>query len=152
MAWRDTLQELKEELAQVRAERQREAEAEETELRRQRGELSQLAGSLGISELLAEINDTLLEGRGEIETIVSWEPEEEEDDDDVFFDGDEDEDEADVIAAILSWDEGGEREISIDLGQTEQRTYLQVNGVDIRPEREALEPALLQAFRDELEL
>jgi hypothetical protein len=29
---------------------------------------------------------------------------------------------------------------------------VQVNGVDIRPEREALEQALVEAFREELEL
>ena len=51
----------------------------------------------------------------------------------------------------MIWDEAGEREIAVDLGLSEDGTYLQVNGVDIRPEGEALEQALVEAFRDELE-
>ena len=150
MAWRDSLSELKEQLAEVRAERERERGEAEAELQRQRGELSRSADSLGISSLLADMNATLLDGSGDIETIISWEPEEEEADDLNFEEGEEEE-ESDVIAAVLSWDEGGEREVSIDVGVTDDGTYLQVNGVDTRPEREALESALLQAFRDELE-
>ena len=34
----------------------------------------------------------------------------------------------------------------------EDGIYLQVNGVDVRPEREALEAALIEAFRDELDI
>ena len=149
MAWHDSLSELKEELAEVRAERDRERAEADAELQRQRDEISRLADSLGISSLMADMNATLLDGSGDVETIISWEPAEDEEDD-LVLEGDEEE-EADVIAAILSWDEGGEREVSIDLGVTDEGTYLQVNGVDIRPEREALESALLQAFRDELE-
>ena len=52
----------------------------------------------------------------------------------------------------MIWDEAGEREIVVDLGLSEDGTYLQVNGVDIRMEAEALEQALVEAFRDELEL
>ena len=151
MAWRETLSELKEELAQIRAERQRQAHLDESEIRQQRDELSELAKTLGIEGMLADMNQTLLDGRGQVETIVSWDPGEEEEDD-IVFEGDDDEEETDVIAAILTWEEGGEREVAIDLGVTDEGTYLQVNGVDVRPEQEALEPALLQAFRDELEL
>lgn len=151
MAWRESLLELKEELAEVRAERRREHDERETELERQRGELSRLADSLGISSLMADMNATLLDGSGDVETIISWEPEGGEEDDPVF-EGEEEEEEADVISVILSWDEAGEREVSIDLGVTDNGTYAKVNGVDIRPEREALESALVQAFRDELEV
>ena len=153
MAWQDTLVELREELAAARAQRLQRAAEEAAEISKQRDELTRLAASLGISDVLSEMNRTLLDGKGEIETIVSWEPEQEDDDlsrDD--RDGDEDEEEADGISAFLTWEEAEEREIAVDLGLAEDGIYLQVNGVDIRPERDALETALIVAFRDELDI
>jgi hypothetical protein len=148
MAWRDTLEELKEELANVRAERLSQASDEDAEIEKEREELSRLADSLRVSDLLADMNRTLLDGQGTVEKIVSWETDEE--------DGDgpnaEEEEDADVIALILTWEERGERELAIDLGVTDEGVYVQINGIEIRAEREALEPALLQAFREELEL
>ena len=149
MAWRDTLGRLREELAEARAERQRQAAAEDAEIQQQREELSSLAAYLGLKQLLNEMNATLLNGQGDIETIVSWDAPAEDDDDDVEI---QEEEEADLIATILTWDEAGEREIAVDLGLGEDGTYLQVNGVDIRLEAGALEQALVEAFRDELEL
>ena len=146
--WRDTLTELKEELAEARAERIRRDAEEDAELQRQRVVLSELAESLDISDLLTEMNRTLLDGGGAIETILSWETEDE-DADMLPYDAEE---ESDVIALILTWVEGGEREIAVDVGVTEDGTYVQVNGVEIRPEREALEVALVEAFREELDL
>ena len=149
MAWLDSLSELKEELAGVRAERLSQTSVDEAKIQEERDELSRLAESLTVSDLLAEMNATLLDGQGSVEKIVSWES----DGDD---DGDEeaglDEEDADVIALILTWEERGERELAIDLGVTDDGTYVQVNGIEVRAEREALEPALLQAFREELEL
>ena len=149
MAWRDTLGRLREELAEGRAERQRLAAAEDAEIQQQREELSRQATTLGITQLLNEMNATLLNGQGDIETIVSWEAPAEGDDEDV---DDLEEEEADLIATILTWEEAGEREIAVDLGLGEDGAYLQVNGVAIRPEGAALEQALAEAFRDELEL
>ena len=150
MAWRDTLMELKAEMAEMRSQRSRQVEDDQAEIERQRSELTQLADNLQITRLLEEMNSTLLDGKGEMEKIISWEP---------IEDGAEDlelEDdtveEADVITAILSWEEGGGRELAVDLGISDDGTYLQVNNVDIRPEREALEQGLLEGFRDELEL
>ena len=148
MAWQDSLAELKGELADTRAERRRLAEEEEADIRREREEISKMAEELAVSALLEDMNTVLLDGAGEVETITSWEEEEE----DIVIDGEEEEEEGDAIAAILSWDEGGEREIAIDVGVSDDGPFLQVNGVDIRPEREALEAALMQAFRDELEI
>ena len=150
MAWQDTLLELREELAEARAERLQRASEEAAEISKQRDQMTQLAASLGISDVLSEMNRTLLDGKGELETIVSWEPEEQ--DDDLSPDDDEDEEEADGISAFLTWEEAEEREIAVDLGMAEDGIYLQVNGVDIRPEREALEAALIEAFRDELDI
>ena len=150
MAWQDTLLELREELAEARAERLQRASEEAAEISEQRDELTRLAASLGISDVLSEMNRTLLDGLGEIETVVSWEPAEE--DDNLSPDDDADEEEADGISAFLTWQEGEEREIAVDLGSAEDGIYLQVNGVDIRPERDALEAALIEAFRDELDI
>ena len=150
MAWQDTLLELREELAEARADRLQRASEEAAEIDKQRDELTQLAASLGISDVLSDMNRTLLDGKGELETIVSWEPGEQ--DDDPSPDDDEDEEEADGISAFLTWEEGEEREIAVDLGLAEDGIYLQVNGVDIRREREALEVALIEAFRDELDI
>ena len=68
--------------------------------------------------------------------------------------GDEPDDDGDtdVITTILSWDEGGDMEIAVDLGLSEAGIYLQINEIEIRPEREALEQGLIEAFRDELDL
>lgn len=144
MAWLDSLSELKQELAGVRAERLSQTSADEAEMQKERDELSRLAESLAVSDLLAEMNATLLDGQGTVEKIVSWESDEE--------DAGLEEEDADVIALILTWEERGERELAIDLGVTDDGTYVQVNGIEVRAEREALEPALLQAFREELEL
>ena len=64
----------------------------------------------------------------------------------------EEDDNTDVITTILSWDEGGELEIAVDLGLSDDGIYLQINEIEIRPERDALEQGLIEAFRDELEL
>jgi len=149
MAWRDSLAELKEELAGTRAERLSQASDEDAEIQKEREELSRLADSLGVSGLLSDMNRTLLDGQGTVEKIVSWETDE---DDEDGGPGSEEEEDADVIALILTWEERGERELAIDLGVTDDGVYVQINGIEIRSEREALEPALLQAFREELEL
>ena len=147
MAWQDALQSLRDELAEARSARQRQFAEDEVELGRQREQLTELAGTLGILELLTVMNDTLLEGGGNIETIVSWDDDAEDPDPE-----DEEQEEGDAVTTVLSWEEAGEREVAVDLGLADEGTYLQVNGVDIRLEREALEQALIEAFRDELEL
>ena len=151
MAWRDTLTQMRDELADVRARRQRQYEADQAELQGQRDELTRLAGELGIARLLQDINEVLLDGRGEIEHILSWERGAEGDDPD-FVPDDELEDENDVLSEVLTWDEGGQMELGVDLGTGEDGPCLQVNGVEIRMEREALEQALVEGFRDELTL
>ena len=154
MAWRDVLVQLRGELADVRSQRQRQYEADQVELQRQRDQLSRMARDLGIADLVKEMNDVLLEGRGELEHIVSWEPIPDQDIADApeSMLEEEVEEEADVITDILTWEEGGELELAVDLGISDDGIYLQVNGVDIRTEREALEQALIEGFRDELNL
>ncbi len=157
MTWHDTLEGLKQDLAEVRAERERRVEAEDAELQSERDDLSQTAQTLGVNELLAEMNATLLDGKGAIETIIGWEsgPDDLELDPGIGMNGDEPGDiegDTDVITTILSWEERGEMEIAVDLGLSDDGIYLQINEIEIRPEREALEQGLIQAFKDELEL
>ena len=154
MAWRDVLGQLRDELAEVRVQRQRRAAVEDAELQEIRQGLSSLTGSLGIVEMLSQMNATLLDGQGEVETVISWESAEDgtegdEEEPDLVED---EEEEDDAITSLLSWEEAGDREIAVDIAATEDGTSVQVNGVEIRPERDALEQALIEAFRDELEL
>ena len=154
MAWRDTLRGLRDELAEIRAQRQRDRQADEAEQQAQRLEMARVADSLGLSSLLQEMNSVLLNGQGEVEYISSWEEEMEEDPDESLLklDALEELEDEDYINVILTWEEDGEREIVLDLGFGEPEMPLLVNGVDIRLEQEALEQALLEAFRMQLEL
>ena len=80
MTWRDTLEDLKQDLVEVRAQRERRMEEAEAGLKKEREDLSLMAQNLGVEQLLIEMNSTLLDGNGEIETIVGWEADEEDDD------------------------------------------------------------------------
>ena len=153
MAWRDTLRELRDDLAEIREERQRERQANEAEHQAQRLELGRVSDSLGLVSLLQEMNSILLNGQGQIENISSWEEDNEEDLDEslLMLDSPEELDDSDYINVILMWEEGGEHEIVVDLGFGEQGMYLLVDGADIRREQEALEQALVEAFRQQLE-
>ena len=156
MTWRETLEGLKEELTNIRAQRQSRVDEEAASLQKEREDLSNRARELGINELLAEMNNTLLDGNGAIETIVGWATA----DDDlelepgISMNGEEpdEDDDTDVITTILSWEEGGDLEIAVDLGLSNDGIYLQINEIEIRSERTALEQGLIEAFRDELEL
>ena len=157
MTWRETLEGLKEDLNEARAQRQKQVDEDEAGLKKERDGLSQTARELGVDGLLAEMNATLLDGKGEVETIVGWESSDEDLDIDpgISMNGgepDDEDDDTDAITTILSWNEGGEMEIAVDLGLSDEGIYLQINEIEIRPEREALEQGLIEAFRDELEL
>lgn len=150
--WQNMLILLRDELAGVRAERRRQAAEEEAELLRDRQELTALADSLGIAGMLSDMNATLLDGRGDVETIASWEIDEDLDEEVPKSPDAGDDEEADAITTLLSWEENGEREVAVDLVWDGEATFLQVNGIEIRQQREAMEQALVEAFRDELEL
>ncbi len=152
MAWRDTLRELRDDLAEIRAQRQTQRQADEAEQQAQRLELARIAESLHLTGLLQEMNSVLLNGQGQVENISSWEEEEEPDESLLTPDGLEEPEDEDYINVVLTWEEDGEREIVLDLGFGEPEMSLLVNGVDIRLEQEALERALVEAFRQQLEL
>ena len=154
MAWRDTLRELRDDLAEIRAQRQTQRQGDEAEQQAQRLELASISESLHLTGLLQEMNSVLLNGQGQVENISSWEEEKEEDLDEslLTLDGLEEPEDEDFINVVLTWEEDGEREIVLDLGFGEPEMSLLVNGVDIRPEQEAVEQALVEAFRMQLEL
>ena len=153
MAWRDTLLALEEELSEVRAERLREAREEDAERQTQRQQLSELAASLEMAQLVQEMNEVLLKGAGAIASYNSWDnPPEDVGYDDELIDLDFEDEDAEFVSIELTWEENGEREIAVDLGLSDEGLYLQVNGIDVRLEREALEQALVEAFREELQV
>ena len=166
MAWQNSLNDMRDELAEVRVRRLKRAESEDAKLEKLHQDMTALVESLAIGRLLAEMNTTLLDGDGEIESIVSWDEEssDEKPDPDAQLGGyktrsdaeseleADEEDDEDAITTILSWDEGGDREIAVEVILDEEGISLQVNGVEIRPDTEALQQGLLEAFRDELEL
>ena len=156
MAWRDTLTDLRDELADTRAQRLRQSKEEDAEAERARGVLKQLVDSLQIPQLLTELNEILLEGKGNLETFISWEEEDEDDEPQNGFklvSLNEEQEELDEIYMSLTWEENDERTIEVEVGNSEDEGfYLMVNGVSIRHERDALEQALVVAFREELDL
>ena len=146
MPWRESLLQLKEELTQVRASRLERLQALDREIAGEREQLLSLQESLDISAVLAEMNEVLIDGQGEVDTTVEWETEDDEDSPDL------EDDAADVITTSLSWDEGEELEILVDLVMLDEGISLIVNGVQVRQDRDALERALLNAFREQLEI
>ena len=145
MPWRDSLEDLKTELSQARATRMERMEAYDREIAAEREELQSRHESLDVVILLNDMNEVLLDGLGQVEINVEWE---EEDEEDIY----DDDDVADVISSALSWDEGEELEVVVELAMLDEGISLMVNGVQIRQDRTALERALLDAFREQLQL
>ena len=145
MAWRDSLEQLKAELDQARATRMERLEAYDQEVAAEREELLSRQESLNITALLWEMNEVLLSGQGEVETTIEWETDDEEE---LIFDDAA----ADVITTSLSWDEGEELEVAVELAMLDEGITLMVNGIQIRQDRNALERALIDAFREQLQL
>lgn len=146
MAWRDSLEQLKAELTQARATRMERLEAYDQEVAAEREELLSRHDSLNITSLVLEMNEVLLDGQGEVETTVEWETGEEEEE--LVYDDET----ADVISTTLSWDEGEELEVAVELAMLDEGISLMVNGVQIRQDPSALERALIDAFREQLQL
>ena len=151
MDWNDTLVNLKSDLADARSKLKSDWQAIENDLAEQRSELVKQADAIGITNLLSEVNTVLLDGRGTISYIKSWE--EDSDDDSRSLDESMDDfDDADYVSTILSWEESGLCEIAVDIESGEQGIAMQVNEVEIEPQEESLRSALINAFKEELDL
>jgi hypothetical protein len=146
MPWRESLLQLKGELTAARATRLERLEALDRQVAAEREELVSRQQSLDIAALITEMNAVLLDSRGQVETTAEWESDDNED----LFEGEDDM--ADVITTALTWDEGEELEVVVELVMLDEGLSLIVNGVQIRQDRDALERALLNAFREQLEL
>ncbi len=145
MPWRDSLLQLKEEMSTARASRLERLQAFDRQVAAEREELLARQESMQITALVTEMNEVLLDGLGQVETTVEWETE-----DDDRFEGEDDM--ADVISTALTWDEGEELEVLVELVMLDDGLTLLVNGVPIRQDPDALERALLNAFREQLEI
>lgn len=146
MPWRESLQELRDELASARTSRLQRLEALDRQVAAEREELLARQESMQITVLVTEMNEVLLEGQGQVETTVEWETE----DDESLFEGEDDM--ADVITTVLTWDEGEELEVMVELVMLDDGLSLLVNGVQIRQDPDALQKALINAFREQLEI
>ena len=161
MAWRDTLLELREDLRQAMSQRYAEAGSASQESLKDQEELYQAAASLGIAQLLVDLNQVLLDGGG----IVECSSNPDYFDDEEWFLGDpeggddEDDDDADdleyaseeVVRFSLRWDDD-DYSVDVELGKTEEgRIYLLVNDEEVRQQRELLEKAVIVAFREEMD-
>ena len=137
MDWKDTLVNLKSDLADARSKLRSDWQAIENDLAAQRSELVKQADAIGITDLLSEINTVLLEGLGTISYIKSWE-EDSEGDSRSLDESMDDFDDADYVYTILSWEESGLCEIAVDIESGEQGIAMQVNEVEIEPQEEPL--------------
>jgi DnaJ-domain-containing protein 1 len=145
MPWRDSLLQLKEELTSARSSRLERLKAFDRQVAAEREELVARQESLQITALVTEMSEVLLDGQGLMEVTVEWESEEED-----RFEGEDDM--ADVITTSLTWDEGEELEVLVELVMLDDGLSLLVNGMQIRQDQDALERALLNAFREQLEV
>ena len=163
MAWRDTLSELRGEVEAARAQSLGEP-VDDDELLQEREELYQLATALQIAQLLVDVNEVLLGGSGivesssdleyfeEAEIDFDEEDEDEDDDEDEEEDDDDDYEDGEELRFSLSWEEAVECAIDVELGKADGRIYLLVNGEEVRQQREILERAVIEAFKEEIDL
>lgn len=148
MPWQETLRSLRQELDAARPLRQQRLDEEELRQAQQRQELTDLAQSLGIIEMLTDMNNILLDGAGELDLFNSWEEMLDEEDYELAEEGD-----FDGVTASLTWEEGeDEMNIEVFLMRGDDGLTLQVNEFDVRLDRAALENSLVQSFREEMEL
>ena len=146
MPWRESLLQLKDELIAARANRLERLAAFDRQVEAERDELRSRQDSLQITALVTEMNEVLLDGQGQVETTVEWESEEVENP----FEGEDDM--ADVITTSLTWEEGEELEVVVELVMLDDGLSLMVNGVQIRQDPNSLERSMLSAFREQLEI
>ena len=136
MAWLDELKRLR-----VRVDNEgygrRMAQAAE-----RRGMLERFASGLAVDEMLTQINEALLDGGARLIVNRSWQYE---------FDEEDlsDEDEVDEIVYVLYWHDGEPVEIEVRVGIDEEDSgYVLVEEEEIDDDAEAIQDALLGAFRD----
>ena len=164
MAWRDELLVLRNEVETALSRILGEPVEEDSEVVQDRQELYQLATSLEVAQLLLDVNEVVLSGTGRVESTSLMEYYDEEEgflfsmenvdgDDDDEEEGDEEEtDDNEELRLSLFWDDATECAVDVELGKSNGRIYVLVNGEEVRPQREVLETAILDAFRAEMNM
>ena len=167
MAWRDELLVLRNEVETALARILGEPVEEDPEAVADRSELYELAASLGVGQLLVDLNEVVLSGTGRVESTslmeyyddenVLFEMEDLRDggDDDIEDDEEEDDgdqEEGEELRVSLLWDDATECAVDVELGKANGRVYLLVNGEEVRQQQEVLETAIIDAFRSEMNL
>lgn len=154
MEWSEELRSFRREVDSLRLERAHRVQVEDE----QRGErlvvIREAFEALQPESYLSEINRHLLDDHGQVTLYLPWDPSSEKPPEDETASGDDEEDpeDEDVASAILNWEEGGGRELAVDVGLEGDEVYLQVNGEDVRIEEGAMKEALKRAFTEELDL
>ena len=108
------------------------------------------------------MNEVVLSGTGRVESTSLMEYYDEEEgflfsmenvDGDDDEGGDEEEtDDNEELRLSLFWDDATECAVDVELGKSNGRIYVLVNGEEVRPQREVLETAILDAFRAEMNM
>ncbi len=165
MAWRDDLLVLRSEVETALTRILGEPVEEDSEVIQEREELYELANSLQVAQLLLDINEVVLSGTGRVEStslmeyyddeniLYTMEDLGEDDEDEDEDEGDEEElDDNEELRFSLFWDDATECAVDVELGKSSGRIYVLVNGEEVRPQREVLETAVLDAFRAEMNM
>ena len=117
------------------------------EVAERRSLLEKYAGDLRVEELLAQMNDALLDGGARLIVDRSWQYDFE-GDDDSDFEGLNDE-----ILYTLYWHDGDPVELEVGVGiDDEDAGYVTVDDEEIDDDGESIQEALLDAFRDIAEI
>ena len=166
MVWRDELLVLRNEVEATLARVLGEPVDEDAEVISEREEIYQLAASLQVYQMLLDVNEVVLSGTGRVESTSLMEyyddqdilyemedlGEDDEDEDDEEGSEGEDLEDSEELRFSLFWDDATECAVDVELGKSNDRMYLLVNGEEVRPQREVLETAVLDAFRAEMNL
>ena len=152
-AWRDSIQQIKLDLTADGGWLLRKLEEQDVEMVEQKQALFDQAESLKIQELLAYMNDNLLDGQGVIETTYRWHMPEVDDLNDEEEDEDDDGDLAafPVLSVTLSWKQGGRVQVSVELADLDGDIELSVNEEDMDSATpRVLQQGLIDAFSEQL--
>ena len=156
-AWRDRVEQIKRELARDGGWLFRALERQDDERVEERQAVIDRAESLRIEELLAYMNDNLLNGQGVIESSFYWEMsddfDDEEDEDDEEEDDEEDEDEVlefPVLSIALTWKQAARLRVNVELVRQEDDFLLRINDEEMAATARALQAGVLDAFEEQM--
>lgn len=117
------------------------------EMAERRSLLEKFADGLGIEQLLAQMNEALLDGGARLIVDRSWQYDFEGDDDSDF------DELTDEILYTLYWHDGDPVELEVRVGiDSEDAGYVMVEDEEIDDDEDSIQKALLDAFRDIAEI